>query len=102
MIAWITIWLALSSVVSEAKDNVNNEVFQLVWNTLISTNSKYMIEWKIKFYDCRVVNWYRVYLSEKKDIIWSSNFDIIDDKKIQEVKSSPQCKIMWILRQKSL
>lgn len=85
-----TIWLSLSSAVIKAKEEVNENIYQLVWNMLIPTNSTILKNYKT--YWCKEYKWTQIYLSQKKDIIPTWFYFDLDKTKKQEVMLAPDCK----------
>lgn len=86
-------WLALSPAVSQAKEKINEDIYQLVWNMLIPTNND--IIKKYKTYWCKEYKWTKIYLSNKKDVIPTWFYFDLDNQKKQEVLDAPDCK-KWI------
>lgn len=82
--------LTLAPSITQAKEDTKTIVYQLVWNTIITTNSEW-IKW-VKTYDCMDYKWYKVYFSDKSNIIWSDDFNKISHKTVEEIKTSPKCK----------
>lgn len=91
-----TSWLALSSAVSQAQEQIKTQVYQVVWNMIIAVEPDVIK--RIKFNDCRIYKWQRFYFSDRKYIIPTDNFFELKTENLEKLKNSPQCEIMWVLK----
>lgn len=95
LVSWIALnwcWEASNELpeIKKEKEFVSNEVFQLVWDTLIFTESDKIHSGM--YYACKDFNWSKIYLSNKENVISTDFFTRLTKEEIKQVLDASDCK----------
>lgn len=85
--------ISLSPAISQAKEQVSENVYQLVWNILIPTTQTILQQKEYQTYDCKNYNGVHIFFSDKKHIIPTDFFFHASDEMLQKIQNAPTCKV---------
>lgn len=83
------VWIAVSPAIAQVQNETSGEVFQLVWQRLIPTDSETIQQYKTIW--CKEFNGNKIYISQEADIIQTWFFFDISKKSVNKILSAPDC-----------